>query len=607
MNAPAIAVVGGGPRGISLVERLLIQASDQLRIDVYDSDLIGGGRIWRPDQSPLLLMNSHLRGPTIFSGPPDDGPARAGAGPSLLEWLGGDDEVYNGYAPRGKYGQYLHFAFRCMVANAAEHLTVGEFHDTVTAVRAIAPGIYSVATASGAVREYDAVVLATGHPRPRLPEDAAVTSAALARMMVADSAAELPLGEIAPGEPIAAIGMGLSFHDIVALLTQGRGGVFHTGDDGVLTYQPSGEEPAIVGMSRSGLPIPARGRNQKPRGFAFRPRLCTVQRMRELRSLRPADFRTEVEPWITAETAVTYCHAVITSGAEPERAQEFLARVPHADPADPVDSVYRMAEEFGVASRLPTLAALARPFDTERFTSHRHWTDALTTFLQRDLDHAREGNLSNPLKAALDTLRDIRPSISAVVDNGGLSPESHEHDFLADYAPCYALLVGGPPIHRVAELLALIRAGVVRIAGPHAQVVEDGTALAVRSPSVPEPLPVHRVVDARMPPFDLNRFGSGLYPGLLADGLLRRFRHQGLADSVDTGACEVDPATNAAIGSDGTPTPGLFILGIPTERQRWFTQIGGRRVGSSGTFARDAEQVAGAVIATLAERRTAVP
>ncbi|MFC4127004.1 hypothetical protein [Nocardia rhizosphaerae] len=156
------------------------------------------------------------------------------------------------------------------------------------------------------------------------------------------------------------------------------------------------------------------------------------------------------------------------------------------------------------------------------------------------------------------------------------------------------------------ELLALIRAGVVTVAGPGAEVVDDGSAVIVRSPAVPGSIVVDRVIDARIPKFDPVQDGSGLYRQLFADGLVRRFRHDGASGAVETGACEVDPRTNAAIGADGSVTPGLFILGIPTERQRWFTQIGARRVRTNGTFGRDAERVARAVANSLTNQRMVI-
>ncbi|NGZ99815.1 hypothetical protein G5V59_04410 [Nocardioides sp. W3-2-3] len=76
--------------------------------------------------------------------------------------------------------------------------------------------------------------------------------------MPADSAADLDLGGIGAGDVVGVRGLGLTFYDSLALLTEGRGGRYV--DDGTaLRYLPSGNEPLIVAGSRSGVPLRARG------------------------------------------------------------------------------------------------------------------------------------------------------------------------------------------------------------------------------------------------------------------------------------------------------------------------------------------------------------
>ena len=585
-------MVGAGPRGLSVIEQIILAADSPVAIDVYDSHVVGAGRIWRPEQDPNLLMNTHAREVTIFAGPMDSGPIRAGAGPSLEQWLIPDDGVYSGYASRADYGRYLRFAFESMVANTPGTVTVTEFVDTVDSIRETPGGGFTVKVRSGHIRSYDAVVLATGHPQPLSTGVVDPQRPGTSRVIAGDSAADLPLAEIPPGETVAALGMGLAFHDLVARLTQGRNGIFERSGDGRLEYRPSGAEASIVGISRSGLPIPSRGRNQKPGDFTFTPRLCTVERMRSLRNGRQADFAAEVEPWVIAEAAVTFCVTEIANGPHPASAADFLARVGTIEGPDPVGAVHRLARQFSVVSELPTLTSLARPFEGVAFASRGQWHETLMNYLETDLRNAHEGNVTNPLKAALDTLRDLRPSIREAVEFGGLTPDSHEHAFLGRFIPTYSLLVAGPPLRRVEELLALIRSDIVTIAGPGARIVDNGSSLSVRSDSVPGSINVGRVIDARIPRYEVGRCRSKLYPQLLADGLIRRFRHVGASRSVETGACEVDPNTATAIGANGDAVPGLIVVGIPTEGLRWFTQIGNGRPGVRSGFTIDAERAA---------------
>lgn len=590
-DAATVAIIGGGPRGISVLERLLMRCAGTgpLTIDLYDQVSPGNGRVWDPRQSAHLLMNTPAQEVTIFSGPPDSGPVRAGAGPSLAQWSpSGDRPEYSGYETRRQYGRYLRCAVEAMVAAAPGHVTVRMFTGTVVEILTH-NGDFTVRTETGELWAYDSVVLATGHPQPESPSLATKTGT---QIILGDSAADLSLDLIDGGDTVAAIGMGLGFHDVVALLTQGRGGSYTESSSGELEYRPGGSEPTIVGVSRSGLPILARGRNEKPASFSFTPRLCTVQRMSAQRRSGQLDFARDVYPWIMAEAAATFCATHIAARA-PGLEAEFLTQVTAlgAHPS-PMRAVQELGNTYGVTETLPDLDAMARPFARRRYRSQAAWTRALRAHLRADLAEAEQGNLSNPLKAALDTLRDLRPAIRTAVNHGGLTPESHERDFVTRFTPAYSILAAGPPARRNQELLALMRCGIVRVAGPHAAVTQSDGRTRVVSPAVPEAIEVDITVDTRIPPHRIGEGRTGLYRQLLADGLVRRYCHEGVTTMVETGACDTDPETGQAIGADGTPVAGLFVVGIPTERQRWFTQIGNGRPGVTTEFSSDADRVA---------------
>src|SRR5689334_11508602 len=88
-----LVVVGAGPGATGLLERLVASAPEligdrELRITLVDPHPPGAGRVWRADQSPLLLMNSMAEDVTMF---PDEtvlveGPLAEG--PALHEWAG---------------------------------------------------------------------------------------------------------------------------------------------------------------------------------------------------------------------------------------------------------------------------------------------------------------------------------------------------------------------------------------------------------------------------------------------------------------------------------------------------------------------------------------
>lgn len=93
-----IAIVGSGPRGISVLERLAVRTAAEaeraadgtpprpVRIHLIDATEVGAGRVWRTDQDDWFTMNTVVSQVTMYSGDPDGGPARPGAGP---RWASG--------------------------------------------------------------------------------------------------------------------------------------------------------------------------------------------------------------------------------------------------------------------------------------------------------------------------------------------------------------------------------------------------------------------------------------------------------------------------------------------------------------------------------------
>ena len=95
IDRAAIAIVGAGPRGTGLLERiaasvpeLLPQVGGGAALDVHliDPYPAGAGRIWRHAQSPLLAMNSMAADVTMFTDESVrcDGPIVTG--PSMWDW-----------------------------------------------------------------------------------------------------------------------------------------------------------------------------------------------------------------------------------------------------------------------------------------------------------------------------------------------------------------------------------------------------------------------------------------------------------------------------------------------------------------------------------------
>ena len=608
-NEPVrIAVVGSGPRGLSVLERLVartVQAPDAFAAEVWliDDVEVGCGRIWRTDQSPWFLMNTAAGEVTMFSGPPDDGPARAGAGPSLGQWWVDADPQNadpEGYAPRAVYGRYLRFVLEALERTAPDrvqvHRVLGRVVDVVNTGARRRSAAVSVRLEDGRHLKVDRAVLTTGHQICEPPTEQRRLEAFAARRLQAqyirgDSSADLPLDAIPAGVSVGVIGLGLSFYDVMAQLTQGRGGRFVDDGNGRLRYVPSGREPLLVAGSRGGLPLPARGRNQKRPDHTYLPRILTVARIRQRRARGPLDFRTGVLPFLLAEIDLVYCEATA-------RMRGVVLDVDLRDLVSDVDrfgpprALDRLRERLGLTDLPPLdLEALARPLVDREFASPQEYHAAVRAWIDDDLAAAAQGNADGPLKAALDVIRDVRGVLREAVDFGGLSAESQE-DFLGWFGPLASFLSAGPPMIRLAQTRALLDAGLLVLTGPDTRFETGPDGFVVRSPQVAgsaRTVPV--LLDARMPVPDLDRDTSELSRQLRARGVLTTWTNESGPRPARTGGVAVTRAPFHPVGENGVDT-ALHVLGIPTEHIRWFTQVGSGRPQVWTGFTADADAVA---------------
>ncbi|QIQ07142.1 FAD-binding protein [Streptomyces liangshanensis] len=368
----SLAVVGAGPRGTSVLERLCASVPElapdvPLTVHVVDPEPPGAGRVWRTDQPAELLMNTVASQVTVFTDATVacEGPIRPG--PSLYEWavdrpgeaLGPDD-----YPSRASYGRYLEWAFRRTADRAPENVTVvvhrarairldddltdlgGDLTDPGNGLTDPGDGLGApagrVAAPAGPGRPalrrprqiltlddgttlsgLSAVVLAQGH----LPVIFGQTQAVLAeyaerhrlRYVPPSNPADVDLSGIAPSEPVLLRGLGLNFFDHMALLTAGRGGIFARDTEGVLVYHPSGREPELYAGSRRGIPYQARGDNAKGPSERHRPLVLTPDVIAAFRKRaddgdRP-DFLTEIWPLIAKEVEAVFYATVLATAA----------------------------------------------------------------------------------------------------------------------------------------------------------------------------------------------------------------------------------------------------------------------------------------------------
>ncbi|MCX2954004.1 FAD/NAD(P)-binding protein [Lentzea sp. NEAU-D7] len=620
-----VVIVGAGPRGLSVLERLVARLTDtpregEVRVHLFDPDEAGPGRVWRTSQSVCFLMNTAAGEVSVFSGEPDGGPVRAGAGPSFADWLA-DHPRWSGvgpddYGPRAVYGEYLRMAFESIVANAPAGVTVRHVPERAASLTRQF-GLTTVTGSGGTTVTADKVVLTTGHPRVR-PDDGEKELLTFARhragltYLRGDSAADMPLGVIAPGEQVGVIGLGLTFFDVLAELTIGRGGRF-VDRGGRTEYLPSGREPHLVAGSRSGLVMLARGRNQKAPTYRYSPKFVTGDAI--VRARRGAqrvtgsaqlDFVRDVLSLLRLEVEHVYYTAHVRRRHGEEAARWFADG--HLVSTDREELL--AAWDLGDVPPLD-LEQIARPFVDREFDSPDAFHDELLELLRQDVAEAREGNVDNPLKAALDILRDTRGMVRQAVDFAGLRPESHR-EFVTWFNPINTMVSAGPPWIRVDQAAAVIRAGLLTVVGPGTSVRADhesGTFVLESSCVAGSRRQVSTLIDARIPRATLSSNSDALIAGLVSDGLITELVNTDLSSGVRfrAGSVSVTRSPFHVIDVLGNPDPDLYALGVPTENTRWFTQIGTGRPGPMTGFHTDADGIAEDVLRHRAAIRKPTP
>ncbi|WP_029150154.1 FAD/NAD(P)-binding protein [Microbacterium indicum] len=648
---PTIAIIGGGPRGVSILERIgarLAGSDAVLDVRIVDDTQVGAGRIWRTDQSRQLYMNTLADAVTLF---PDASVTMTGpvvAGPTLHEWcmlaLGGPaaagvpaahravfertpvrpgfvdeyrDEL-EGQRPeshpsRALYGEYISWCFDRAAAALPAGVSLAMHTARVTRIDREG-GRERLALSDGSVVSADAVVAATGWlPRTETPEEEDLTRAVAADPDLVwvrpDSPVDQDLDRIPAGGHAIVRGLGMGFFDAMALVTAGRGGRFvaDAAAPGGLRYEPSGREPILHVTSHRGVPFRAK---------ALYGSLPPKAPLRHLRAVdwaaepRPIDVDARMWPLILQDAYADWCDAlarvspgsidldaaqsaidacdVEVRGALRDRTREIARRL-----ADAIRPHLTGAEPID-------LIAEAYPGADERWDSPAAFDAWVAAFVAADLAEAERGSRSL-VKAALWSISASRAFVSRVGSFGGLNAESRRSAF-RELMSVGGMVGSGPPAFRNRQLLALHAAGLVRFLGPAAIVAVGDDGFRAEAPAVARSgITARALVDAWMHSHDVRASADPLVASLEAAGRIRPFRAPAASGAPQTTeAFDVDPATGRAIRADGTPDPALHISGIPIDAAMHDAVIS-PMPGSDPTMLRETDRVAASLLRTALE------
>ena len=585
-----LAVIGAGPRGVGFLERLAASlpelASDvDVVVHLIDPHPPGAGRIWRSAQSPLLKLNSMARDVTMFTDASStiEGPIRPG--PSLIEWAervrSGEIVVALGdalvrheiehlagdsFPTRRLQSAYLDWFYRLAVAalpatvevHEARAVRVDDTHD----------GTQTVVLDTGDSLDVDLVLYALGHTGgARSPEHAALGGFAARHgllYLAPDFTADADLSGVGAGEPVLVRGMGLAAIDLTVLLTEGRGGSFVPSASlpGQLDYLPSGNEPVLYFGSRRGVPYHSKigSTLAAPRP---QPRFFSAAIARDLEASRDSlDFERDVWPLIAAELQWGYYHELFVG--HPDRVSvtwaafaPFLERYRFDSPR------LRAAVDAAVPNPVDRfdLASFDRPLDGVRVGSRDELQERLRYYIGLDL-HARSAPEHSATLGLFTSLLYALFDLGAIIDSPKWTARSLAVDLRYRWPNFFSFVASGPPAHRLDELLALSRAGVVHFLGPDLAVRADASGFfAASSPIVEGEVRARVLVDARLPDASVATTDSAVLRSLVESGA---GREQLVADAHfagSTGRLVVRQGDARVIGADDEPHPRRFAIG----------------------------------------------
>ena len=591
-----IAIIGLGPRGLSVFERLLRELETTpdvfAEIAIFEPRVPGTG-VHSVEQPDHMMLNTVAGQMGVY---PDESALRdvAGSlsrnGPDFLAWCHqkgirvneqGQVDVANGrevqyfdFLPRRLAGEYLKDTFEALQASAPSNVSVSLYPELVERISpapwtpTLQNAGYRLQGAKGGQVDVSDLIVTTGHG--------------------ANDDLHSQMNAISAADQVVVQGLGLTAMDVLADLTQGRGGHHDRSEtSGAYSccYQASGKEPQILLQSRQGLPFRARPETSLQRQ-RHRAVVLTSQRIETLRGSLPKgqfDFERDILPLMRLEMRCAALAVCMADGDGETAAAALLdmAKIGHNMKTGIGDLCRYLDEQEAIFSAVDLERLLS--VQTPENLTDKQYQSWFIDQVQSDLEAAKLGLLRSPLKAAAEVWRDLRDTLRSIVDFGGLTVASHRV-FYRDWVGKINRMVAGPQKERCEELLALIEAKVVTLVAPNAILSTEAKLLRARVPS---------------------RGLCGVTEGIFAD-LKQMNRICSVVAAPGLDGVKVD-ADHRAIDAYDQPSPSLWVLGPPTEGSSYYNHYIAAPRAPNRAFA-DAARVAKACLAPkqgIQNKRTA--
>ena len=614
-----VAIIGAGPRGLAVAERLINLAEDDTKLDIQIFDPYAiGGRVWDPfiSQNQQFLMNTVIDQITLFNDDSIENGGKPLPGPNLRQWLAGQaatflaahpefDSFYQqevarlkqpgDFASRGMMGVYAAWFFEWVTQRVRQNQTLTFTQQAVTQVTPIGQK-FQLTLADGMQILSDQVVMALGHSDDYLSEEEAGFKTFAAENQLKYVApmhpAEADLSAFDENDTIIVRGLGLSFFDYLSALTVGKGGQFVRNAAGELDYIPSGHEPHVIAGSRGGFPLHARGVNEKDTSELYVPKFFTLPALDALRAaggghLQYDDFEKLVVKELTYKYILNQL-AIMPNRLPYDQAEALRQALLTSD------DLTATAKAFGLDD-IPVfdIDLIRNPArDLDAAVDYATW---FKTYLRADIADAKLGNKHAPFAGTFDIMRDIRDRIRYVIEHEYFDADEYEK-FLRQFKPFDVSVSVGPPLERIEQLLALIEAGIFEVTAPQIHVDTEGQQFVARDVRQQE-FRGNALIEARLGATDIAISRNPVIENLRQQGLLvQPTRTRADGSTYQIGAATFDRQTFEVIDQNGNKVPHLYIYGITLEGLKWFGTVI-PRPGVNTVILREAAWIAQRILA----------
>ena len=557
MPKTKIGIVGVGPRGTSLLERIITycvhcKLARIPKLLLFDKNSEFGVGCHGTDIAENLLLNTIADQITMYFGEKMKPYGPVYDGKNLYEWA--VEHHYKAekiaYLPRKILGDYLKQFYNEQIQRMNKYeIDFEEIRKEVTNIICLENEIlihlknkeYSVKKAVLALGHHGDVAVNCVH------RGQTVDMAVLKTMKV---------------KSVAIQGMGLTAFDVISDLTEGLGGQFERTNSGGLNYIPSGKEPVLYPYSRTGIFLSGRAFNRDTE-FIYQPVYFTFKEIKKLKTKKGRlNFLKDVIPLLNKELVHAY---KLQTGKD-----DF-----------DVDKFWHPENELDISSQEDLKNSFYR---------------CLTT----DIIECRKGKFESPIKFCQDIVRDVRDVIRYAVEYDGLDINSYEK-FINEWQPVFNRICVGPPCIRLEQLRALIDSGICdlkHVKKPNLKTFNDKYILKnVYKDGKKEFTIFECLIKAKIKSTDYEMNKNIMIVNIKKRYIIFK------KGKFYRGGLKVTKNHNLMDKNNRT-CKNLYALGVPTEGSKYFTFVLGRP-NMVSTFLKDNNRVARSLMKTLVESKNA--